>query len=230
MKKLLVLLGGLALMGSLHAEVISFDFTAKIDQIQERGLYEYPGTSVQSSAKAGVTYSIGDIIHGRFQYDTNTGLGSYQPVQPGDGSYTLYDSGSTHNSLTAHTSGGVTLPPPYYPVLLQVSDTTTSDFFSVNSTAMSAQATQYSSVLFMDYNGSWLNNSALPSAAQLYAASYAMFNTTYYFNDDSGSLDVSASITSFSPASAVPEPSSYLMLLAGMAAIAVARRNRKLEA
>jgi hypothetical protein len=40
-------------------------------------------------------------------------------------------------------------------------------------------------------------------------------------------LIVDGTVTSLTQVSAVPEPSSYLMLLAGIAAIAGVRRNRK---
>nr|WP_315212360.1 PEP-CTERM sorting domain-containing protein [uncultured Duganella sp.] len=225
MKQLISLFGGLILFSSAQAAVVSYDFTATINAIQE-GTFTDSQSSVISSAKAGTSYSIGDIVHGHFEYDTQTGLLNYQPAQSPFGTHLLYEDAGAKNKLVATTSSGATLPAVSPPPLLQVRDDVEpgSDIFAIGRVDYLDSAYQTTSVLLIDPSANWLNSSAIPSS--LLGYSYGLFKTDYFFLNDRSSLGVSASITSLTPTSPVPEPASYVMLLAGLLTVVYFRRAR----
>jgi hypothetical protein len=95
MKKLPLLLAGLAMAGSANAAVLQFDFTAKIQEMMQFSPLTFTGGAVSSSNLSGSTVAVGDVITGHFTYDTATAQISNV------GGVTMFASAQAQNALAA---------------------------------------------------------------------------------------------------------------------------------
>jgi hypothetical protein len=229
------LLAGLLAMGSASAQVVTFDFTGKVDS-----MFEYDGTTittVQSSALSGVDIANGDSVHGRFSYDLSTPLSTiYQPSQPAGGSNLLYE-GPQHPlqamitfeqpayTFTADSSGFSQIY-----VANNTSPSDNGDMFTLSANAFTPGITQTRSLHFhfFDFSGNTITGPSIPGSLSLPAFNYAAVSYSWSRVSDGKQFHATALISSLTPGvtSPVPEPSTYAMFAVGLLALgAIARRK-----
>lgn len=228
------LLAAVFAMGHANAQVVTFDFTAKV-----QWMTEYDGkasTDVTSSALSGVEIANGDMVHGRFSFDVSTPLSPiFQWSEMPSESALIYE-GPQHPVL-----GSITFERPAYTF------TSTTPYFSSisvgNSPASwvgdafvlhSAELTEdkaYSrslSVSLYDASGNALSSRSIPGSLSLPAFSSAFVTYSWMRMSDGAYLNSGAMITSMTQVvtSPVPEPSTYAMFAVGLLALgAIARRK-----
>ena len=233
MKLLISLLGSLAVLGSAQASVISYDFTATIKLINAYGPHMHVPTHPSSGTLAGTTYSLGDLVHGHIDYDTETGLSDSQNNPPASGTSLFYQSPGAHNVLAATANGGQLMPAPgpSDETILQIENDVITvsgrDLFALLQYSRHGDEKQVSTLAFFDPTRTMLNGAGIPDSLHLGPTILASVDTGYIFADGSV-LYIAAELTSLTVSAPVPEPSSYLLLLAGLAMILFKCRSRLL--
>lgn len=235
MKKMIGLLAAATLASSAQAAVLSYDFTAIVDSVTESDSSQnYLSTSVNSSTLAGLPVSIGQVVHGHFSYDTETPINDgYQPPAPTQGSYILYSGPFAQNSFSAAFANGPAINSvPGTSNLLQVvnnaSDFGGADGFSISTNVFKQQALETGSVFLDDLSGTAFNHGGVPAALNFADFGYSTFSYGYV-NLSQGPLilSVNARLDTLTPAAAVPEPSTYAMLAAGLLLLAWRRKMQR---
>lgn len=227
MKKASIALG-LALLASAataNAEIVTFEYTAKIIGLEQRGIWSPVGEQVQSSDWAGFVINTGETITGRLSYDTSTQLVRdldypwgyvYKSVSPANitHSFTMQGSGT---SLSVDATAGVTLAdsPESGDGLTFTGNAGGSDW-SETSFSLAAVRPGYQPAV-------------LPGAGELSEVGgtrgFTADSFTITFWNPGYYVAAASTITSFHVVSSVPEPSTYAMLLAGAVPLLLRRRK-----
>jgi hypothetical protein len=207
-----------------QAAILTYDFTATISKI-----WEYKGgqiTYVNSSNVPGVTVANGYSITGQFTFDTQTPLSAYQPAPPESGSYILYSSAGRVNNLSLTIQQNILSfesNPDSWQFLVQVAnDASTfsgSDILSVSAaSAYSPYSFQSATINLFDSTGRIFANAQLPTNLALPSFSYSNIDYAWLNQSDGSQMHANGALTSLTlrPASPVPEPSSWRMLLLGV--------------
>ena len=224
MKKLSILLAGMTLFGSAHATVYQFDFTAKIQEMVEFSPLTFSGGKVASSSLSGSTVSVGDLITGHFSYDTDTALFS------NTGGSAMYAAPTAQNTLSASVglSGA-----SYSSTNVQVANNAAilggADAFGIANVSANAYASQMMAVSFFDKSGTALSASGMPGQLDFSSFSQSSFYYTYSSTSTHAMMGANGALTSLTVTQApspVPEPATYTMLLAGLAAVGWKARRR----
>lgn len=235
MKKLLIGLAGLALWGSAQASVVSYDFTAVVNDIREYATTSSPQVNVQSSSMTGVEVNFGQVLHGHFDYNTSTPLSqTYQPPTPATGSDQLFNDNTGGSYAHFSVAGTHADPVPgfssFFSLLHVANDNANfngQDTFGVSTNAVSASgATLIDFIWLNDSTGQALNSGAIPAVLHLSSFDIAYYSIGY-FTEAGSFVGIDATITSLVPTSPVPEPGSCAMLLAGIAVLARRHRARR---
>ncbi|WP_165390940.1 PEP-CTERM sorting domain-containing protein [Pseudoduganella lutea] len=214
-----------------QAAIVTYQFTANVS-----GLTEHPGgteiyNNVESSSSAGPTISVGDTWTGTVSWNTDLTLGSYQPEQPEQASYRLYEGFMGATITDAQTGLSYSSDADLaWLALMQVHDGVAgaeSDFLSIGTHASGA-GFESGDFFFFNYDGSSLSGDAPP--ASLNFADYFTATVSYSFLDvgTENWMQANANITSLTLVTApVPEPSTYAMLGLGLAALAMTKKLRR---
>ncbi|WP_229219195.1 PEP-CTERM sorting domain-containing protein [Duganella sp. BJB1802] len=224
MRRFALVLLGLFCAASAHAELITFEYTGTINTLRESNLAVTVSHSVVSSKMVAGGVRVGDDFHGAFVIDTSIpldsgtpGVARYMPSPnspAAPASYMTFDkTGTSVSSLFGAPSINV----------FHAAGSSDSIFIAPQSLGIS-------SIFF------WFNNPGSTILSDLSIPSN--FNLNAWFNANAGlsvydwandrSLNMSGMLTSITKVSAVPEPESYAMLLAGLALVSgVAARRKK---
>lgn len=209
------------------ATVERYAFTATISSLWE---YDKAGrviTHVNTSTFAGGALAMTDLVQGTMAFNTHAPLSPYQPAPPTSGTFGLYqldsaDSGITFKVGTLSFQSGSTLAP-----IAQVSDNASTrsgwDTFSISAyKKYDPVMFQDSDIMLFDKTGTAFNTAALPAHLDLSWFHYAVVSGAWVRQADGNQMHFDATITSLQALAPVPEPSSGVLMLAGMLGVAVA--------
>ncbi|WEF31054.1 PEP-CTERM sorting domain-containing protein [Pseudoduganella chitinolytica] len=225
MQKLLTVLAiGLTLSSAAHAELYTLHYTAKISSISQLGAFpeELPVSTVTIRNQV---INLDDTVTGSYTFDT-----SASPIAQ-------YNYGS---GIKAHYGNDAP-----FGATVQFNRTGYKEVSSIYSSAVTVEdaAVDYGDTDFVRFDGNtyredWVGfglNFFDPTATALSAATIpttelGQFNGAFYFGSVSYTPGVSSyrlrgELTSMSLVSAVPEPGTYAMLLAGLGLLAWRRKR-----
>lgn len=221
------LLASLTLASAAHADVLTYEYTAKINHLYKSEWMNYD-VPIANTTLPGYSLNVGDEITGRFSIDTLTPL-SYS-VQY-DGVSSSYYKGSAHNQMFLNIGqDGLKYASAYsdqYGPSVSVQDSGPAhgvDSVTLASSISDAQGTTFLSLSFSDLSGAALNGTGIP--ASLSALNTPKFGYTFFSNAGFQAITMDVGFTSMNlvSVSAVPEPGTYLMFLAGLPLLAWRRR------
>jgi hypothetical protein len=217
-----------------HATPVTYTFTATVDSVD--GSF---GTGDSTHADlAGLHVELGDKVIGKITWDNATAISPYGPTPSGTGMSEYYDVAaasieytflSGRNSYAIAQRAGVDV----------YNDAPNDSFiFSVLSTraAQGQSLIDATTLVFGEQAGNLWNSTAVPTSLDTaLGGKYA--NLISYVGQNTGTagdsaFSFSASLTSLQlqSVSAVPEPGTYAMLLAGLGLIGVVARRRRNDA
>jgi len=231
MKKIIGLLAGFAILGSAHAAVVTYNFTATVAAIDETLPPAYTSTLKDLSTLTGMAVALGQEIHGSFSYDTAMGLNvNYQPPPETSGTYLLYNDPNNATTIIAPDVFARPQEVIYGTNLLQIANDATTffggDTLSLSTTVMAPDFSSFNgSISLFDFSGTAFDHGGVPTSLRLSSFNYAAYEL-YYFLPTGGYVRIESAITALTPAAAVPEPETYAMLMAGLALICWRTRKR----
>lgn len=216
-----------------NAELITFDYTAKVNAAvhkpKDGGKYEL----VQSISFNGTTIDLGNTIRGSFTIDLDTRFFYHE----GQGT-TYSDYGIPKNTvspnvltMTVDQSGyGFSPKPgrPYFVVRIEDGSNAHHDSFEFVNAFDDENSGRYESVAV----SLWQNDGSLiagaPSSLDLSRASSAHLTYNFAPGGSNERFLVAANLTSLSlrTASPVPEPSTYAMMALGLLTLGAVRRRK----
>ncbi|HEX8609717.1 MAG TPA: PEP-CTERM sorting domain-containing protein [Telluria sp.] len=232
MRKLIVAVAAACCALSAHAKILTYEFSGPITRIEHEG-YGGVYTDVSSTSLTPIPVSIGTTFTGRFQFDTDALRVGYSgdTATYSDDGYGV-DKYSTYKNSRLLLDNGKWVSAGHDEKgmhLIQVTNGT------------SGSPDQFMArTMFGDTGGLWLYLND-PSATVFSGKGFPLkldlskFSEHYGFaalqaapNDDGVSyIYLRSNVTSLSLVTAVPEPSSYAMLLAGMAVVGAVYRRRR---
>ena len=212
----------LAVCGSAQAEVTTYDFTASVST-----LVKWPTGPSQNSFEGqfvGSTVTVGDTLVGTIFIDTAMTLRDDDGVvsqywdlnSPTRFEYTLLSTGqkfSTKNifNLNVFNNHPEDGQPGSYDLLSMLS----SDVGGLHGVVLS------------DDSATIFDSTRIPGHLSLYDFDHAEIITGYERASDGAVIYMTANITALNYVPAVPEPSTYLMMMAGLAVVGAGVRRRR---
>lgn len=217
----LVFAGALcALLGAnAQAEQVSYAFSVRISEIDQFTGQNLTAQLASVAYPAGGQLSVGDVLTGKFSFDPD--LMAAPPAQQTASSRYLADmTGGAHNLSFAIPGGSpYSSPNPGSAGIVQIGHESGSDYFAIGDYDENLAA----ALLLANWNGGVFHSLDLPKNLELSTLPYTWFNVGWRSGQDQ-QISVTGAVVSLTPLSPVPEPSSWLMLLAGVAALVSLRR------
>ncbi|WP_166882037.1 PEP-CTERM sorting domain-containing protein [Massilia mucilaginosa] len=225
------LLAALFATGSANAQVLTFDFTAKVES-----MYEYDGSNiaiVTSSTLSGADVVNGDSVHGQFSFDLGTPLSTtLQFPQPANGSDLTYQGPQIQATISFDRPAYTFTTDNSGLSMIVVKDAMASNYdgfvLLANSYTPGMTAMRSIQVSLFDASGNAISGPSIPRSLPLSAFDEATIKYNWLRLSDGAQFGATAVITSLTPVvtSPVPEPSAYAMFAAGLLALgAIARRK-----
>lgn len=231
---------GMLLLGAatapVHAEMLTFNFTGRVDYTFEYEKATERFTNPLSSNLSGQTFLSTDTFHGQLSYDSATPLSPYyQPPAQEQGSYVLYYSAQSSNPLLTVTfdQTGVVLAWPNRPFLVQLSDSATAfggydRIYFQPDIPYSTEYFQTFELSLADSAGTAFSDSLLPTDFNL--TDFTASNLHYAWLDQAtgNQFHVNGVLTSLTRVGAteLPEPASSALILLGVGMLAAATTKR----
>lgn len=221
MRRIALVLISFFCAASARAELISFEYTGVINTLREVNMSTNVGRLVVTSNIVPGGVRVGDDFHGVFTLDTDL------PLNYSDsGSASYFDMNHTSKAKPdsmIFDKTGASVPTVVTAQGITVNHSKGYDNLSFSMAGFSSVGVSFG---FSD-TASILSGLAIPSDIDLSAWSYA---EAALFWADMGSnryLTMNGMLTSVTKVSAVPEPTSYAMLLAGLALVSGIAARRK---
>lgn len=193
----------------LQAKPVTVEYTAQVKWMSDAWGF------ISSSNAPGYNVSVGETVTGTFSYDTDTQMENW-----GSSFYYLYDNFS--QSFKFANGDRISLNGTYVQ-MYEVPETQ-----RIHAEAVDSAAVNYHLRVDVERFGEDINSHGYLPEPEL----WSQFNGNnyiemwYHLPGTTIHMDVGADITSFRVLTAVPEPSTYLMLGAGLGLLGLARRNR----
>ena len=216
---------------SAQAAPVTYNFTANISslsELQSTGSF----ADVASASLGGSHIALGEKVSGSITYDAATAQFAFDnlPDEPNTSySYAL----PTFNLQYKTESGGYSFSSvPGNPDSATTFNDPTGDSLTFDSVSteqrLGLDLLNYIRFGFFDQSSQLLNSAAMPAslgaAGQVVGSFAGIFRTT----DFTSNINYSATLTSFAPAvTAVPEPETYAMMLAGLGMLGMAARRKR---
>lgn len=223
-KYLLALFSSLLVSVSAHATMVTYNYTATVYFI-----YNYDYTKPAPLTPGSITLNdgvigLGDVLHGQFSYDTAT------PLHANPNAYgATYIGAAPQISSTAQFSGGVTFAstPGAAKANIQIYDNNEylHDYLWLDAYSGSGADERALTFNFASEDESVLNGKTIPASLSGFDRRFMYFSGAL---SPSSFYEVLAGIDSLTPvATAVPEPETYAMLLAGIGLVGWTASKRK---
>jgi hypothetical protein len=222
MKKLSVVLAGLLSAGMAHADLVTYEFTASFLSLTESNP-ALGDTSVNSTMMPGFPITVGDVLHGSFTLDTSTPLLSSIPS--GSGTFNTYAADAGQNAFAATFGGN--------PYTLNTANASygfaTQDqlpgqgedavYLGVNRD-LNTGGSEALQLVVSDPSATALGYNHIPDSL----AAFTQGTFRYYYSTGMAPhalvLTATGAITSLTMVSSVPEPATYMLLVAGLGLLA----------
>lgn len=219
------LLAAMLAMGSAHAEVVAFNFTAKVDE-----------SNANNGKGPGLDIAVGDVVHGRFSFDVSTPLSTLVEWTP-EFHGRLYESPQhpVFAAITVERTGQTSVIDHSFTSSISVLDAPVSWGGDSLTFQTSIQTPDWSQSRWLEFNfgdrsGTALDSKSIPSSFALSAFEYASFS--FGWSDRTTDSPVSSggngTITSMTRVvtSPVPEPTTYAMFAVGLLALGAMTRRK----
>lgn len=221
MRRIAFVLVSLFLSTSASAKILTFEYTGVIGALKET-IGQVDSGAIVSSTKIPGGVRVGDDFHGTFSIDMSSAVALSSPTG------TIYFSWAGEPALTSITfdKSGTTSASPYAARTVHVSHDGAFDSVSISSRGASyAGDSNYQFLDFNFYGHGNLTNLEIPTHLNL--ADWYLAEASLWWGTNDGHTSMSGKLTSLKEVSAVPEPESYAMLLAGLALVSGIAARRK---
>ncbi|OFA01952.1 PEP-CTERM sorting domain-containing protein [Duganella sp. HH101] len=225
------LLASLTLASGAHADVLTYEYTAQISYLT---IYHWASTQdpIATTTLAGGRINFGDTVTGRFSIDA---LAAHAPEAHEDGFSSVSYKPSMQNQLTANFgsgSDGFKLNSTSFPELTPtawVGNSSTgngTDTVIFHSGFSSPDRIHEITLAFSDASGAALSGTDIPTSLSGLGERTFEYKLFWHPDHEFAAIIAKGAITSLNlvSVSAVPEPGTYLMFLAGLPLLAWRRR------
>lgn len=220
MRYLALAFAGLICSASASAETVTYEFSGIVNKIRQSPTGNYNDSrSVASTTAVQGGLAVGDTYHGSFTLDLST------PNSSADTTNGYYWAWPSQTAMTVTFDKSGTVFQNVWAPSVSVSDSTF-DSFSVLASAEGG----YAHMWLYDPSANVFSSIAQPSSLVADDFHTADLDFYWYWTSNSPTVDVETSLLSITKVSAVPEPSTYAMLFAGLVLVggaAARKRARK---
>lgn len=222
MKKLSILLLGLLTAGLAHANLVTYEYTARFLTLTESNP-ALGDTDVTTSSLTGFPITVGDTLHGTFTLDTAT------PLLSNSGAYNIYAAAAGQNAFAAIFNSTYTLSSAIASPGLATENRLPGQgqdavYLGV-SRDLPTGGLESLGLTFSDASATALSYNHIPDSLATFAQGTFVYLYTTGMAPHALGLTARGDITSLTMVSSVPEPATYMLLGAGLGMLAWRRQR-----